>query len=146
MPKRQQQRKRALSEDEQGTGDAARPDVNADIIPNIKREFVLTPLADYTLQDAVRNFGRAIGSDITNSHMLRVILKAVGHAMPVLEKEILQIGKLKRPGNARENQAEREEFERKLAAVLVSAFRKSPPFDASAGHRRPGKGSGKRSA
>ena len=146
MPKRQQQSKRALNEDEQGTGDAARPDANSDISPNIKREFILTPRTDDTVQDVVRLFSRAIGTDLTNSHMLRVILKAVAHAMPVLEREVLQIGKLKRPSNARTSQLEREEFERKLAAVLVSAFRKSPPYEAAAGHRRPGKGSGKRSA
>ena len=146
MPKRQQQSKRALNEDEQGTGDAARPDANSDISPNIKREFILTPRTDDTVQDVVRLFARAIGTDLTNSHMLRVILKAVAHAMPVLEREVLQIGKLKRPSNARTSQLEREEFERKLAAVLVSAFRKSPPFEAGAGHRRSGKGSGKRSA
>src|SRR6516162_5590596 len=146
MPKRRQESKRALDGDEARTGDAASLDPNADIIPNIKREFVLTPLADYILQDTVRLFSKAIGTDITNSHMLRVILKAVAHSMPVLEKEVLQIGKLKRPSNARASQLDREEFERKLAAVLVSAFRKSPPYEAAVGHRRSGKGSGKRPA
>jgi hypothetical protein len=146
MPKRQQQSKRALNEVEQGTGDAARLDANSDISPNIKREFILTPRTDDTVQDVVRLFARAIGTDLTNSHMLRVILKAVAHAMPVLEREVLQIGKLKRPSNARASQLDREEFERKLAAVLVSAFRKSPPYEAAVGHRRSGKGSGKRPA
>ena len=146
MPKRHQRSKRALSEDETGSSDAASLDANSDIIPNIKREFILTPRTDDTVQDVVRLFAKAIGTDLTNSHMLRVILKAVAHAMPVLEREVLQIGKLKRPSNARTSQLEREEFERKLAAVLVSAFRKSPPFDVGSGHRRPGKGSGKRSA
>jgi hypothetical protein len=146
MPKRHQQSKRALNEDEAGAGDAASLDANTDIIPNIKREFVLTQRTDDTVQDVVRLFARAIGTDLTNSHMLRVILKAVAHAMPVLEREVLQIGKLKRPSNARTSQLEREEFERKLAAVVVSAFRKAPPFAARVGHRRAGKGSGKRTA
>ena len=146
MPKRHQRSKRALSEDETGSSDAASLDANSDIIPNIKREFILTPLTDDTLQDVVRLFSRAIGTDLTNSHMLRVILKAVAHAMPVLEREVSQLGKLKRPSNARTSQLEREEFERKLAAVLVAAFRKAPPFEADAGHCRSGKGSGKRTA
>jgi hypothetical protein len=146
MPKRHQQSKRALSEDETGTGNAASLDANSDIIPNIKREFILTPLTDDTLQDVVRLFSRAIGTDLTNSHMLRVILKAVAHAMPVLEREVSQLGKLKRPSNARTSQLEREEFERKLAAAVVSAFRKCRPFGAEAGDRRQGKSSGKRSA
>ena len=78
--------------------------------------------------------------------MLRVLLKGVAHAMPLLEREASQIGKLKRPSNARTSQLEREEFERKLAAAVVAAFRKNPPFDADAGDRRQGKASGKRSA
>jgi hypothetical protein len=146
MPKRQPQNKRPLDEDETGAGEAANLVANAEILPNIKREFILTQLTDNTLQDAVRLFSRAIGTDLTNSHMLRVILKAVAHAMPVLEREVSQLGKLRRPSNARTSQLEREEFERKLASAVVAALRKSRPFEADARDRRQGKGSGKRSA
>jgi hypothetical protein len=103
-------------------------------------------LTDDTLQQVVRLFERAIGTDLTNSHMFRVLLKSVAHAMPMLEREVSQLGKLKPPSNARASQLEREEFERKLAAAVVSAFRKCPPFDADAGDRRQGKSSGKRTA
>jgi hypothetical protein len=57
-----------------------------------------------------------------------VLLKTVEHVMPELKGEVSQLGKLKRPSNARTNQLEREEFERTLAAAVVSAFRKCRPF------------------
>jgi hypothetical protein len=132
MPKRHQQNKRALRKDDRGPGESADFDADADGIPNIKRLFILTPLADHTLRDAVTLFSRATGTDMTNSHLFRVLLKAVAHAMPEIEREVAQLGKLKRPSNARTNQVEREEFERKLAAAVVSAFRKCRPFDPGA--------------
>lgn len=96
-------------------------------VPNIKREFILTRAADDTLQDAVRLLSRATGANLTNSHFLRVVLKTVQLAMPVLEREAAKLGKLKRPSNARGNEAEREEYEERLAEVVHSAFRSTTP-------------------
>lgn len=142
---RRQQGKRAFKDDDGGVDESAGLDTSADI-PNIKTEFILTSSADDTLQDAVRLFSRATGTNLTRSHFFRVLLKAVAHAMPELEKEASHVGRLKRPSNARDGQAAREEYERTLAAAVVAALRTAPPLDASVGERRKGRGAGKRSA
>jgi hypothetical protein len=144
MAKRQQHNKRALSIDPE-PGEAPGVDANADI-PNVKREFILTQSADETLREVVRLFSKATGANLTNSHFFRVLLKTVAHAMPELKQEAPQVGTLKRPSNAREGQAAREEYERAIAKAVVAALRSSPPFDASSGDSRKGKGPGKRSA
>jgi hypothetical protein len=107
----------------------AKPTHTAEMdIPNIKREFILTQSADETLQDAVRLFSRATGTQLSNSHFLRVLIKGLAHAMPELEREASQIGKLKRPGNARGKEAEREEYEQRLAKAVTNAMRSTRPF------------------
>ena len=63
-----------------------------------------------------RAYSKATGSELTNSHVLRALLKAIEHAMPQLEHEAEQMDKLKRPKNDRANEAHRDEFERKLAS------------------------------
>jgi len=145
MPKRQQQEKRSYGEDHGRPDESSGPEASTDI-PNIKREFILTPSTDDTLQDVVRLFSRATGTNLTNSHFLRVLLKSVAHAMPKLEEEVARIGRLKRPSNARASQAEREEYERTLAAVVVAALQSSRPFEVGLSDKRKGKGPGKRSA
>ena len=66
--------------------------------------------------------------------------------MPELENAVSEIGKLKRPSNARDRQAVREQYERTLAGVIITALQKSPPFDEGAVEPRRPKGVGKRSA
>lgn len=115
IPRRQQQSNKHYEDD--------RDSAEIGDVPNIKREFILTRAADDTLQDAVRLLSRATGANLTNSHFLRVVLKTVQLAMPELEREAAKLGKLKRPSNARGNEAEREEYEGRLAEVVHSAIR-----------------------
>lgn len=120
VPRRQQQSKKYHE------GDRSRAPFDGaeeGDIPNIKREFILTRAADDTLQDAVRLLSRATGANLTNSHFLRAVLKTVQLAMSELEHEAAKLGKLKRPSNARGNEAEREEYEERLAEVVHSAIR-----------------------
>ena len=49
--------------------------------------------------------------------------------MPDVEKQAWQIGKLKRPSNARGREAEREEYEKRLAATLLAGLRACPPME-----------------
>jgi hypothetical protein len=49
--------------------------------------------------------------------------------MPELEKEAWQIGKLRRPSNARGKEAEREEYEKRIAASLLSGMRACLPME-----------------
>jgi hypothetical protein len=94
--------------------------------PTIRRQFILTPSADLTLKHMVALYSKATGSELTNSHVLRALLKAIEHAMPQLEHEADQMGKLKRPKNDRANEAHRDEFERKLAACIVAGMHGAP--------------------
>ena len=94
--------------------------------PTIRRQFILTPSADLTLKHMVALYSKATGSELTNSHVLRALLKAIEHAMPQLEHEAEQMDKLKRPKNDRANEAHRDEFERKLASCIVAGMHDAP--------------------
>ena len=94
--------------------------------PTIRRQFILTPSAALTLKHMVALYSKATGSELTNSHVLRALLKAIEHAMPQLEHEAEQMGKLKRPKNDRANEAHRDEFERKLASCIVAGMHGAP--------------------
>jgi hypothetical protein len=94
--------------------------------PTIRRQFILTPSADLTLKHMVALYSKATGSELTNSHVLRALLKAIDHAMPQLEHEAEQMDKLKRPKNDRANEAHRDEFERKLASFIVAGMHGAP--------------------
>lgn len=120
MPKRQHQDNRKYKIDESGAENAL--PAESSIAPTIKREFVLTPAADDTLYKAVRTLSRATGTNLSNSHFLRVMLKVVADAMPQIEAEALRLGKLKRPGNTAADQPEREEYEQKIAEAVTAAI------------------------
>lgn len=145
MAKRQRQERRDYTDDTRpGEAPGLEPSVD---VPTIAREFYVTQAADDTLQDVIRLLSRATGTNISNSHFLRVLLKAVAHAMPEIKKEAYKVGKLKRPSNSRSGQAEREEYERALANVVVAAIQNSPsPADPGTGDQGKGSGPGKRSA
>jgi hypothetical protein len=49
--------------------------------------------------------------------------------MPEVEKQAWQTGKLRRPSNARGNEAEREEYERRLAVSLLAGLRTCRPME-----------------
>lgn len=120
MAKRQQHdnRKYKIDESSAETTIQAEPSVT----PIIKREFMLTPSADDTLFQAVRTLSRATGTNLSNSHFLRVMLKVVADAMPQIEEEASRLGKLKRPGNAPANQPDREEYEQRIAEAVATAI------------------------
>ena len=91
--------------------------------PHIRRQFILTSSADFTLKQLIGIYERSTGSGLTNSHMLRSILKAIDLAMPQIEESAENLGKLKRPKNDPANEAQREEFERKIAESFIMAMR-----------------------
>ena len=97
--------------------------------PDIKREFILTQTADDALGHLTALYSKATGTNVTNSHFLRAVLKALAHAMPDVEKQAWQIGKLRRPSNARGKEAEREEYEKRLAAALLAGVRACLPME-----------------
>jgi hypothetical protein len=89
---------------------------------NRTREFHLTASADATLKQAVEIYNAATGSNITNSHFFRAVLMAVAQAMPELEREAAKLGLMKRPSNAPGHEAERDEFERRLAHAFLAGI------------------------
>ncbi|MBX6313676.1 MAG: hypothetical protein IRY99_12270 [Isosphaeraceae bacterium] len=120
MPKRGHQDNRKYKIDDSNVEVAARPESGT--TPSIKREFMLTPSADDTLFRAVRILSRATGTNLSNSHFLRVMLKVIAEAIPQIEKEASLLGKLKRPGNSAANQPEREDYEQRLAGAVAAAI------------------------
>lgn len=96
---------------------------------NVKREFVLTPGAETTLRQVLALFEQATGAKLTHSHLLRAVLTVLEHALPDLEREAARLGPMKRPSNARGAEAERDDFERRLAAVLRAGVRACPPTE-----------------
>jgi len=92
-------------------------------LANITRQFILTESTDEVLQQLVQLYSRAAGSQLTNSHVLRAILKGIAHAMPELEREVGRMGKIKRPQNIRGKEHERESFEQKIAVAFTSGMR-----------------------
>lgn len=53
----------------------------------------------------------------------------LSHALPDLEREAVRLGPMRRPSNARGAEAERDDFERRLAARLHGGLRACPPMD-----------------
>lgn len=144
MPKRQQDR--SYRDSDATEAGIARPAANAVVseAPTIKREFMLTRVADDSLYEAVRALSRATGTSLSNSHFLRVILKVVANAIPEIEREASRLrGTVERPGNARENQAEREEYELTLAVAVAAAIKGAPPLGLDTGGSRKGREPGK---
>src|SRR4051794_11818936 len=97
---------------------------------DIKREFTLTRSADGALNELLALLQRQTGSKLHSSHLMRAILRAFQHALPEIEREAAALGPLKRPRNASGQEAERDEFEARLAAALLSGLRSSRPFAA----------------
>ena len=120
MARRQHQANRKYKIDEGGPTRVPRP--KPSVAPIVKREFMLTSAADDTLFEGVRVLSKATGTNLSNSHFLRVLLKVIAEAMPQIEQAASELGELKRPGNASENQQEREEYEYRLAGAVAAGI------------------------
>jgi hypothetical protein len=112
-----------------GTTPEAAPAGATGETPDVKREFILTQTADDTLGHVVTLYSKATGTQVSNSHFLRALLKALAQVLPDLEREAWQLGRLRRPSNARGREAEREEYERTLAGALLRGLRTAPPAE-----------------
>ncbi len=94
----------------------------------IKREFVLTPRTEESLARLVQVYRNATGTRLSNSHVMRAVLRGVAHGMPAIEREADRLGPLKLPSNAKGREAEREQFETALASAFVAAMRTLPAY------------------
>jgi hypothetical protein len=84
-----------------------------------QREFQLTRSTDETLEDLVTLYRRSTGAELTRSHVLRAVLKAVAERMPRLRQEAGGIGPLRRPSNAKGFEEAREEFEEQIKQAFL---------------------------
>lgn len=94
----------------------------------LKREFVLTSEAEETLSQLVQTYRQATRTRLSNSHMIRALLRGVAHGMSEIQREAELLGALKLPSNAKGREREREWFEDALASSFVSAMRSLPAF------------------
>lgn len=90
---------------------------------DIKREFTLTRATDATLNELLAIYQREAACRLHSSHLMRAILRALGRALPEIEREAARLGALKRPRNAAGQEAERDEFEERLAFSLLAGLR-----------------------
>lgn len=98
-------------------------------IANITRQFIVTESTDEILKQLIQLYSRAVGSQLTNSHVLRAILKGVAHAMPELEREAERLGRIKRPRNVRGKEHERELFERRITTAFMAGMRAASVYE-----------------
>lgn len=94
----------------------------------IKREFVLTPATEEALTRLVQVYRNATGTRLSNSHVIRAVLRSVVHGLSAIERETNRLGPLKLPSNAKGREAEREQFETALASSFIAAMRTLPAF------------------
>jgi hypothetical protein len=94
----------------------------------LKREFVFTSEAEETLSQLVRTYRQATGTRLSNSHVIRALLRGVAHGMSEIQREAELLGTLKLPSNAKGCEHERERFEDALASSFVSAMRSLPSY------------------
>lgn len=92
----------------------------------VKREFVLTPTTEETLTRLVHVYRNATGTRLSNSHVIRIVLRGIAHGLDAIEREASHLGLLKLPSNAKGREAEREQFETALASTFVAAMRTLP--------------------
>ncbi len=97
----------------------------------IKREFVLTPTAEEALTRLVQVYRNATGTRLSNSHVIRAVLRGVAHGLSAIEREANRVGPLKLPSNAKGREAEREQFETALASSFIAAMRSLPAYEPS---------------
>ncbi len=95
----------------------------------IKREFVLTPATEEALTRLVQVYRNATGTRLSNSHVLRAMLRGVDHGLSAIEREANRMGSLKLPSNAKGREAERERFEHALTSSFIAAMRTLPAFE-----------------
>jgi hypothetical protein len=94
----------------------------------LKREVVLTSEAEETLSQLVQTYRQATRTRLSNSHVIRALLRGVAHGMSEIQREAELLGTLKLPSNAKGCEHERERFEDALASSFVSAMRSLPSY------------------
>lgn len=93
----------------------------------IKREFILTPAANVTLDRLIDLYRRGTRTRLAASYVLRAVLLVIRDALDALAVEVADLPPTKLPGNARGCDADRQRFEQMLADCLRTALRRRLP-------------------
>ena len=89
-----------------------------------KREIGFSNRSNRVLDTLVSAYVEATGGAVTTSHVIRAMLLATEDALPEILDEISSLGPMKRPGNEKKFDVEREEYEKALGAAFLDGLRK----------------------
>lgn len=89
----------------------------------IKREVLLCPETEETLDELVRFLRLGTRARVTTSHLVRALLRAVAPHLTAIRLRAAQLGPQRLPSNAPGCEAARRQFEQMIAAILI---RESP--------------------
>ena len=90
-----------------------------------KREIGFSTRSNEVLDKLVHAYSDATASTVTTSHVIRAMLLAAEEALPEILDEISSLGPMKRPGNEKKFDVEREEYEKALGAAFLDGLRKT---------------------
>jgi hypothetical protein len=93
---------------------------------NREKRVLLTPSEERDLNTLLLEVGSALGTQVQLSHLLRAALELLKHARGEILEEARQTPGLHRPANV--YRIAMATFERRLARLLLAAFRKSGPL------------------
>lgn len=85
----------------------------------IKREILLCPETDETLDELVRFLRLGTRARVTTSHLVRALLRAVAPDLQSIRLRAAQLGPRRLPSNAPGSEAARRQFEELIAAILI---------------------------
>jgi hypothetical protein len=93
---------------------------------NREKRVLLTPSEERDLNTFLLELGAALGTQVQLSHLLRALIELLKHAHGEILEEARQTPGLHRPANV--YRIAMATFERRLARLLLAAFRGSPPL------------------
>jgi|GraSoiStandDraft_39_1057311.scaffolds.fasta_scaffold548578_2 hypothetical protein len=91
-----------------------------------EKRVLLTPSEERDLNTFLLELGAALGTQVQLSHLLRSAIELLKHARGEILEEARQTPGLHRPANV--YRIAMATFERRLARLLLAAFRGSPPL------------------
>lgn len=100
--------------------------------PPTKREVLLSPDTDATLERLVQVLREATGARVTTSHAVRALLRAVDAALPSIVEALSCLGPQRLPGNGPRQDQHRKQFEAQLASRLAEGLRLAAPLQSEA--------------
>lgn len=101
---------------------ARRSDLRTGGPASVKRELVLTPIADQTLAGVVAVFREATGANLTHSHVARAILRMIGDRLPAIRARAADLPACRLPSNAPGYEGDRDRLEQALAEAMALAM------------------------